>query len=62
MYILIFFELIEEIRINEDTDFSDEGHLNFSGAKKVNNYLGKYLVENFDLKDMRKVPNNIWGS
>lgn len=55
-----FFELQEEIRIDSNTDFSDAGHLNSSGAAKVSSFLGRYLAENYDLTDMRTVDNSIW--
>jgi len=54
------FDYVEEMGIDGATDFKDEGHLNTSGATKVANYLGAYLVENYDLTDMRNVENNIW--
>ena len=47
------FELVEEVGIDQNTDFSDVGHLNNSGAKKVANYLGKYIIENYDVTNMR---------
>ena len=40
--------------------FADEGHLNDSGARKVANYLGKYIVDHYDVTDMRKVSGNAW--
>ncbi len=39
------FEKIEEAGIDENTDFSDEGHLNTAGAEKVAVYLEKYITE-----------------
>lgn len=49
----IDFNTIEDI-VNYDCDFYDlNGHLNPSGAKKVTDYLGKYLSAKFDLKDYR---------
>lgn len=38
------------------TDFADANHLNPIGAKKVTQYLGKYLNENYDLPDHRNDP------
>ena len=55
-----FFEKIEEIGLDCNTDFQDRGHLNTSGAKKIANYLGQYIVENYNVTDMRKVKDNIW--
>lgn len=43
------FELCDEVGLNGDTDFSDAGHLNSSGAAKVADYLGKYIVENYNM-------------
>lgn len=54
------FELAEEVGLNGETDFSDAGHLNDSGAIKVADYLGKYIVEHYDVTDMRTVQNNLW--
>ena len=50
----------KEVGLDGKTDFSDTGHLNSSGAKKVSDYIGEYLSENYDLTDFRLVDNNIW--
>ena len=55
-----FFEKVEEIGLNCDTDFQDKGHLNTSGARKIANYLGRFITENYDITDMRMVKDNIW--
>lgn len=55
-----FFKCIDEVGINVDTDFRDEGHLNNNGAIKIADYLGKYLVERYDFEDMRLVDDNLW--
>ena len=40
--------------INYQTDLYDENsHLNPSGARKVTDYLGHYLMEQYDLEDQR---------
>lgn len=52
--------LSEELGIDEKTDFRDETHLNDSGASKVTEYLGKYIVEHYDMTDMRLIDNNLW--
>ena len=38
-----FFEKVEELGLDCNTDFQDKGHLNTSGAKKIANYIGKCL-------------------
>ena len=41
--------------INHQTDLYDEAaHLNPSGARKVTDYLGEYLISNYDISDQRK--------
>lgn len=57
---LDFYELADEVGLDGATDFIDLGHLNNSGATKIGAYLGKYLTENYDLTDMRKIENNLW--
>lgn len=54
------FDYIDEIGIDANTDFSDEGHLNSAGSEKVADFLGNYLINNYDLTDFRNVENNIW--
>lgn len=39
--------------IDIDCDLNDPGHLNITGAVKVTDYLGKWLMENGDLTDHR---------
>ena len=40
--------------VDFDTDCSDSGsHLNPSGARKVTDYLGKYIMENYQIPDQR---------
>lgn len=39
--------------INFDTDCYDLQHLNPSGARKVTDYLGKYIMENYNVADQR---------
>lgn len=54
------FKCADEVGFNEKTDFSDAGHLNTSGSIKVADYLGRYIVEHYDITDMRMVEGNIW--
>lgn len=37
-------------------DYKDEGHLNYSGAKKIGEYLGKYFSESYSIPDHRGDP------
>jgi hypothetical protein len=52
----------EDLDINYATDCMDESHhLNMSGAKKVTDYIGKYLLNNYNITDKRKVSEyNFW--
>lgn len=50
-------DLIDELGLDFTTDFRDEGHLNFSGAKKVDAHLFSYLAEHYDLADHREDPD-----
>ncbi len=47
-------EVDDEIGINYDTDFRDWQHLNYYGSKKVNSYIGKYLLEEVGIENHRK--------
>lgn len=57
---LNLFEYVDEIGLDCEKDFSDTDHLNAKGAKKVTNFLGKYIVQNYNVTDMRNINNNIW--
>ncbi len=47
----------EDLELNYATDCADVSHhLNASGAKKVSDFLGKYLTENYDVQDHRGNP------
>lgn len=54
------YEYVEEVGIDGETDFADEGHLNNSGAVKVSDFLGEYIVNNYDVTDMRTIKGNMW--
>lgn len=54
------FEMIDEIGFDCNTDFRDSGHLNNSGAVKVADFLGEYIVNNYDVSDMRMEEGNLW--
>lgn len=50
-----FYELLEETGIDYETDTYDGGlHMNYSGAKKLSRYLGKYLRKHGKWEDHRK--------
>ena len=49
---------IEDIGIDWETDTMDAGdHMSFEGSKKVSNYLGKYISENYTMEDHRGDPD-----
>lgn len=39
----------DELTIDYRTDFKDSGHMNYLGAKKVTEYIGKYLSEAYEV-------------
>ena len=58
-----FIELADEIGIDYTTDTYDAGlHMNLSGAIKLSDYLGKVLVEEYEVPDRRndKEISQIW--
>ena len=57
---LNLFDYSEEMGLNGETDFKDKGHLNKSGATKVADFIGRFIVDHYDLTDMRKEENNLW--
>lgn len=47
--------------VNYEVDLYDTEHLNPSGARKVTDYLGQYIMENYDIPDQRKNDSyNFW--
>ncbi|MCM1364451.1 MAG: hypothetical protein NC122_04160 [Faecalibacterium sp.] len=46
-------EQFDELALNLTNDFSDPNHLNATGAKKLTDSIGKYLIENYDFDDRR---------
>ncbi len=54
------FEQIKETGIDGNVDYADAGHLNTTGAIKVADYIGAYLVDHYELTDMRMIKDNIW--
>ena len=53
-------EYFEEINLDVTRDFTDEGHVNVFGAEKYTDFLGNYIVENYDLPDHRAEGNMSW--
>ncbi|KYH28597.1 MULTISPECIES: hypothetical protein [Clostridium] len=45
--------LLDEISFNFKTDMLNAGHSNISGSYKISSHLGKFLKENYNLKDRR---------
>lgn len=44
-----FVNFLNKDFIDDNTDFTSDGdHLNVSGATKITEYLGKYIIENYD--------------
>ncbi len=57
---LNLFEKIDEMGIDCETDFYDDHHMTIKGATKVADHLGRYIVDHYDVTDMRKVDGNLW--
>lgn len=56
-----FIDLDELGIVDYDIDcYDSNSHLNPSGARKVSEYLGRYIVENYDIKDHR--DDEIYGT
>lgn len=52
-----YINFLDEDIIDYQTDLYDKNsHLNPSGARKVTDYLGRYLVENYDLENHKEAP------
>ena len=48
-----YFELIDTVDFDLNTDFCNMTHLNYNGAKKATSYLINYISENYSLIDHR---------
>lgn len=60
---LDFNRLIDVLGLNNggtQTDYADEDHLNYRGARKYTEYLGRYLKDNYQIIDRR--GDNTYGS
>ena len=49
--------LADEIGVDYKTEFADGHHLNHLGGQKFSKYIGKYIVENYDVPDHRGDDN-----
>lgn len=47
----------DEMNLNYNTDFYNYNHVNIFGAEKYTEFLSKYLVNNYNLKDRRGKSN-----
>lgn len=53
-YLNFFYEDMGNLQINYTTDCSDIGsHLNLSGARKTTEFIGQYIMDNYDIPDRR---------
>lgn len=50
---LNFFNLLDEISFNWDTDMNDISHPNINGAHKITSFLGEYIKANYNITDRR---------
>ncbi|MBQ5591082.1 MAG: hypothetical protein IIU65_05320, partial [Clostridia bacterium] len=55
-------KLYGKIGLNFKRDYYDTNHTNVSGMVKVTNYIGKYLVKNYKLKEtvLTKAQKKSW--
>lgn len=51
-----FNKMYDELSLDFSTDMAEKVHLNFSGTKKLTEYLGKYIVDNYEITDHRGDP------
>ena len=47
-------DMVEKIEFDYSKDCENDNHLNIYGAEKVTNYLGNYIKENYEIKDVRE--------
>lgn len=48
-----FRDYISEVNMDYNTDYQDSTHANIIGAKKLTDFMGKYLKEHYELTDYR---------
>ena len=51
--VLDYFDNFEDSKLDLNTDFRDNTHLNYSGAIKATEYFKEYLKNNYQLQDHR---------
>lgn len=51
-----FNKMYDELGLDFSIDMAEKVHLNFSGTKKLTEYLGNYIVNNYDVVDHRGDP------
>ncbi len=54
------FEFYDEIGFDGTTDFQNGTHLNASGSRKMADYIGQYIKEQYDIRDIREDSDSIW--
>ena len=51
-----FNKMYDELQLDFKRDMAENIHVNFSGSKKLTDYLGNYIVSNYDVTDHRGDP------
>ena len=60
-YDVNYINFLPKNMVNYNMDFYDKHHLNPSGARKITDYLGQYIMENYDIPDQRENDSyNFW--
>lgn len=50
-----------DMGLNIYEDFSDTGHVNVLGAEKYTDFLGNYIIENYNIPSQKSVENISWN-
>lgn len=58
--VLNYLKLWQDVGIDPATDFYDIGHFNNAGIRKFTTLIGKYLQDNYHLKDRRADVTHPW--
>ncbi len=57
-----YLDMLDKNIVNYKMDYMDEIHLNPAGAKKVTRYIGKYIVDHYDIENRhRDVKYAVWN-